>query len=283
MALVFEDGAEFGVVEEAAFDGGLEDEPGALELADLAVGAADGEGLVEWDDEFRVALAKDLEHLDDARGVEFLVAGVDPQEHAGDVALVAFAVVLVGEQGVEVFLCLVESAIVEEFGGEFEMFGAVRLVGVLALDAWPEDLKIAGLADAHAAAIDGVVDDAGEDAVFARGVGDEFVVDLVEVAGCEVEANLGPLGLDSLVVASQRAGDEQRAGRDVFFVDEVFSLAPAAGVVVEGDVCAEALAEFERGDRGAAVGCERHFAVSELVVVVDLSGRNAGSRASLGL
>ena len=49
MSLVFEDGAEFCVVEKAALDGGLEDEPGALELADLAVGAAHGEGLVKGD------------------------------------------------------------------------------------------------------------------------------------------------------------------------------------------------------------------------------------------
>ena len=35
LSLVFEDGAEFCVVEEAAFDGGLEDEPGALELSQV--------------------------------------------------------------------------------------------------------------------------------------------------------------------------------------------------------------------------------------------------------
>ncbi len=34
-----------------------------------------------------------------------------------------------------------------------------------------------GLAEAHAAAVDGVVDNAGKHAVFAGGVGDEFVVD----------------------------------------------------------------------------------------------------------
>jgi hypothetical protein len=52
------------------------------------------------------------------------------------------------------------------------------------------------------------VDDAGEDTVFARGVGDEFVADLVKVAGCEVEANFGPLRFNPLVVTSQRASDE---------------------------------------------------------------------------
>ena len=165
LALVFKDGAKFGVVEEAALDSGLEDEPGALKLVDLAVGAADGEGLVKGDDEFRVALAQDLEHLHDPRGVEFFAAGVDPQEHAGDVTLVFLAVVFVDEKGVEVFLCLIHLAVVETFGGEFEVLSAVHLVRIFALLAGAQDLDFAFFADAHPAAIEGVAEDSGEDAV----------------------------------------------------------------------------------------------------------------------
>ncbi len=103
--------------------------------------------------------------MHDPRGVEFFATGVDPQEHAGDVTLVFLAVVIVGEKGVEVFLCLIHLAVVEAFCGEFEVLSAVHLVRIFALLAGAQDLDFACFADAHPAAVEGVAEDSGEDAV----------------------------------------------------------------------------------------------------------------------
>ena len=208
MALIFQDGAEFGVVQEAALDGGLEHEPGTLKLIDLAVGAADGEGLVKRDHEFGVTLAQDLEHLHDTCRVEFFAASVDPQEHAGNVTLVFPAVVCVGEQGVKVLLCLIHLAVVEPFCGEFEVLSTVHLVRILALLTRAQDLEFAFLADTHAAAIEGVAKDSRKDAVGSRNMGNQFVADAADVAGFEVDTDRRAIDLGSFEIANQRAFDQ---------------------------------------------------------------------------
>ena len=75
-----------------------------------------------------IAFAQDFEHLDDLAGVVELRLGVDPQQHAGEFALVVFRILL--EHGGEIFERLGILAIVEVALAEGEALADVHLIGI---------------------------------------------------------------------------------------------------------------------------------------------------------
>ena len=174
-AFVLEHGADGRVVAEAGGDGGAIDEPGALELADVGVGLADDEDLLEGDFQLRIALAQDLEQIHDLAGVVELRAGVNPQQHAGQFALVVARVVLV--DGGQMFQGGGEIAVVEIALAEGVVFAVVHLVGVGRFLAGGQDGEFGHRADAHEGGVAEFADDRGQHAELARRVAGEFEAD----------------------------------------------------------------------------------------------------------
>ena len=126
--LVFEHGADAGVIGETGGDHRTIDEPGPLVLADVAVRLAHHEQPIKRNLERRIPLPQDLEHFHDLASVVERGLRMYPEEHAGQFALVVLSMFL--EDRGEIFEGLCVVAVTEMTLAECIALADVHQVGI---------------------------------------------------------------------------------------------------------------------------------------------------------
>ena len=263
LSLVLEHRTHVRIVDEAGVDGRAEDEPGALEFTEIAVGTADDEDLLVGNFEFRKTLSEHLESLDAAPRVIMLGATVDPEQHACDVTFVVAPIA--GEEVAQIPQPLTEAAVVEMKTTELESFGVVQLIDFGALGVGAENRQLGALAELVGGGIGDVADDRRADAIVAGRTSDEVVVNVAHPRARRHEHDDPARQHEMVPVRStKRALDEHHSRGERFFDDQVSS----GGAIVQIDGHRDALPHLDLAHRRRARHADLAAAILERCMTI---------------